>query len=387
MTAKLGVVALAGPNNGGTYQYTLSMLHGLQHVTGFDITLYGDPDNPEFAELGYPIVPFAEPRGRQLTALAAHRLGVKLSDPFGSEDVLLAPIYSLALLHTSKPFAFTLHDLQENYFPQNFSRWQRTWRYQTYACLLKQARRVICESEHVKADMIGSFGVPKEHIKIIAAPPQRQFLSEQSDEQLRAVRERLQLPQRFLFYPAQFWVHKNHLRLIEAFSEVLRQVPDLKLVLTGKQRDEYQTVMEAVDRLGLRQQVVHVGFIERDELQAIYGLADALVMPSLFESISIPVYEAFQVGTPVIASGILGIPEQVGDAALLFDPTSVGSIRDAILKVVGDAELARALGRKGRERMLAMTPEYYGQQLQRLLGELRGPTADQNSNSKSGRPA
>ncbi|OAF01222.1 hypothetical protein AYJ54_29535 [Bradyrhizobium centrolobii] len=371
MTARLGVVALAGPNNGGTYQYTLAMLHGLQHVAGFDITLYGDRANPDFAELGYPIVPFEETRWQQVTALAAHRLHLGLSDPFASEDVLLAPIYSLALLHTAKPYAFTLHDLQENYYPQNFSTWQRIWRRETYAALLGRARRVICESRYVMADIARSFDVADERIKVIAAPPQRQFLTVQSDAELDAVRQRLHLPRRFLFYPAQFWVHKNHLRLIEAFSEVLKQAPDLQLVLTGKQRDEYRTVMDMVDRLGLSRSVVHVGFVERDELQAIYRLATALVMPSLFESISIPVYEAFLAGTPVIASGIHGIPEQVGDAALLFDPTSVAAIRDAILKVVGNEELARALTAKARERMLKMTPEHYGGQLQQLLDEMQ----------------
>lgn len=370
MTTRLGVVALAGPNNGGTYQYTLAMLHGLQHVTGFDITLYGDRSNPDFVELGYPIVPFAETRRQQVTALAARRLHLGLSDPFTSEDLLLAPIFSLALLYTSKPFAFTLHDLQENYYPQNFAAWQRIWRREIYTALLGRARRVICESRHVKADIVGSFDVPDDRIKVIAAPPQWQFRTLQSDAELEAVRQRLQLPERFLFYPAQFWVHKNHLRLIEAFSEVRKQVPDLKLVLTGKQRDQYRNVMDAVDRLGLGQSVVHVGFIERDELQAIYRLAITLVMPSLFESISIPVYEAFLAGTPVIASGILGIPEQVGDAGLLFDPTSVASIRDAILKVVGDGALAMALVAKARDRMLKMTPEHYGTQLQSLLNEM-----------------
>ncbi len=54
MTIKLGVLALAGPDNGGTYQYTLSMLQALQHTSGLQITLYGDPKNPDFAKLGYP---------------------------------------------------------------------------------------------------------------------------------------------------------------------------------------------------------------------------------------------------------------------------------------------------------------------------------------------
>src|SRR6185437_5244979 len=149
--------------------------------------------------------------------------------------------------------------------------------------------------------------------------------------------------------------------------EVAAQVPDLKLVLTGKQRDEYQTVMDRIAKSGLSGKVVHLGYVAQQDLQAIYRLATALVMPSLFESVSIPIYEAFQVGTPVAASGILAIPEQVGGAALLFDPMSVASIRDAMLKITGNPTEARRLGQLGRERMLAMTPERYGAKLQNLL--------------------
>ena len=187
----------------------------------------------------------------------------------------------------------------------------------------------------------------------------------------RQLRVRLQLPDKFLFYPAQFWVHKNHLRLLEAFREVAAEVPDLNLVLTGKKRDEYGVVMSAISKFGLDEKVRHLGYVEQEDLQAIYKLATALVMPSLFESVSIPIYEAFQVGTPVVASDILAIPEQVGDAGLLFDPKSVASIRDAILRIVRDPETARLLGRRGRDRMLTMTPERYGAQLEKLLTDLQ----------------
>ena len=170
MTIKLGVLALAGPDHGGTYQYTLSMLQALRHTSGFQITLYGNPQNPDFIELGYPICGFSESRFQQLTALTADRMHIRLPDPFVSQDILLAPIYALALLHTSKPFAFTLHDLQENYYPENFSRWQRVWRYQVYSRLLGRARRVICESSYVKTDIIRYFDVPEERIAVIAAP-------------------------------------------------------------------------------------------------------------------------------------------------------------------------------------------------------------------------
>jgi len=371
VTTKLGVVALAGPDNGGTYQYTLSMLQGLQHITGFEITLYGDPANPDFTKFGYPIQRFAESHAWQLAALAAYRLQLKLPDPLRSQDVLLAPIYSLALLHTATPFAYSLHDLQESHHPENFSLWQRVWRHQVHCCLLKRARRVICESQYVKADIVSSFSLPEQRIVVMPAPPQRQFRSEQSDGYLQAARLRLQLPPKFLFYPAQFWAHKNHLRLIEAFRGVVDEVPNLKLVLTGKKRDEYRTVMNAIEKFGLNEQVRHLGYIEQGDLQAVYRLASALVMPSLFESVSIPIYEAFQLGTPVVASAILAIPEQVGDAALLFDPTSVTSIKNAILDVVRDPEAAALRAKRGRDKMLSMTPEHYGNQLQGLLGELK----------------
>jgi glycosyltransferase involved in cell wall biosynthesis len=376
VTIKLGVVALAGPDHGGTYQYTLSMLQALQHTSGFEITLYGDPGNPDFAALGYPICRFTESRAQRLAALAAHKMHIGLPDPFASQDIVLAPIYSLALLHTSRPFAYTLHDVQEFYYPKNFSWSQRTWRYQVHLQLTGRARRVICESRQVKTDIIRFFGMAAERAVVITAPPQRQFLARPNDDRLQAARLRLKLPEKFLFYPSQFWPHKNHLRLLKAFREVASEVPDLHLVLTGKKRDEYESVMNAINKLGLRERVYHVGYVEQVDLQAIYCLATALVMPSLFESVSIPIYEAFQVGTPVAASNILAIPEQVGDAALLFDPTSVASIKEAILKITGDPEATRLLGKRGQDRMSAMTPERYGAQLQDMLSGLRENDAE-----------
>jgi glycosyltransferase involved in cell wall biosynthesis len=368
---KLGVVAISRPEYGGTYQYTLSTLQALRHVTDFAVTLYGDPHNPDFQASGFPISPFSESRKDQLKALITYRVGKRLADPFASEDIVLAPIYVLALLHTSRPFAFTLHDLQERYYPKNFTRLKRIWRHQVHHALLGRARRVICESQYVQADIVRFFGVAKSKVAVIAAPPQQQFQAEQGESVLVAARERLRLPERFLFYPAQFWVHKNHLRLIEAFAGVVDEFGDVKLVLTGKPLDEHAAVMRAIEAAALSVKVLDLGYLGLGDLQSVYQLATALVMPSLFESVSIPIYEAFQVGTPVAASNILAIPEQVGDAALLFDPTSPASIRDALLTLLKDPDATRALGAKGKARMAAMTPERYGAELQRLLTSLR----------------
>jgi glycosyltransferase involved in cell wall biosynthesis len=377
VTIKLGVVALASPESGGTYQYTLSTLQALRQLGGFDITLYADPKNTDFACCGFPIVPFAEGRGRQALALAAHWVGLKLHDPFAREDVLLSPTYSLALLHTAKPFAYTLHDLQEKYYPENFSWSQRIWRHQVHARLLPRASRVICESRFVKKDIANFFAIDEARLNVMPAPPQPLFLSLLDEARLATARNKLGLPEKFLFFPAQFWPHKNHLRLVEAFRGVLDEFPDQNLVLTGRPRDNYHAVMDCAKRFGLGDSIHHLGYLAQEDLLALYQLATALVMPSLFESVSIPIYEAFQVGTPVIASRLFAIPEQVGDAAILFDPLSVTSIRDAILRLLRDPQAARKLSENGRARMLALTPEIYSAELNRVLCEMLQQTPDE----------
>jgi glycosyltransferase involved in cell wall biosynthesis len=358
----------ATPASGGTYQYSLSMLEALRHARGYDVTLYGDPSNPELDRLGFRIRKFVESRATQLTYFVASALGASLTDPFADEDILIAPTYCLALLHTARPFTFTLHDLQEFHYPANFSRAQRSFRRSVYLRLSSRAARIVCESEYVKADIVRLLNVvADEKLAVITAPPLDLASAELGAAELADVRGRLSLPDRFFFYPAQFWPHKNHLRLIEAFRQVVARKPDLKLVLTGRERDEYRAVMRAVREAGLERNVQHLGYIEQADLQATYHLAIALAMPSLFESVSIPIYEAFRAGTPVIASNIQAISEQVGTAGLLFDPLSSAGIAERMLEVIDNPELARTLSARGRERMAAITPQQYCGQLQELL--------------------
>ena len=179
MTIKLGVLALAGPDNGGTYQYTLSMLQALRHTSGFDITVYGDPQNPDFIDLGYPISRFAESRAQQVAALAAASNAYQAARPicFSRISCWRRFIRWHCCTHQDHlPSRCTI--FRRIIIPQNFSWWQRAWRYQVHSQLLRRARRVICESRQVKTDIIRSFGVPEEQTAVIAAPPLQQFLAD-----------------------------------------------------------------------------------------------------------------------------------------------------------------------------------------------------------------
>ena len=366
---KIALLALARERNGGTLLYTRSMIEALKLLPAdrYRTTLYTTADNAEYDDCGLAIV-----RLPGALAIATARLAGR--DPFAGEDAVLAPIYSTCLLATRLPFAFTLHDLQEKHYPQYFGLATRVWRHLTNRLLTARATRILCESRFVGSDIVAHFGVPATRIEVVPAPPIASIRAGALDAAaVAAVRRKLDLPEQFVFYPAQFWPHKNHLRLVEAFARVACDFPDCALVLTGKRRDEFERVFARVRELGLGERVRHLGYIEQSELAAVYRAATVAAIPTLFESISIPVYEAFSVGTAVCASNVLALPEQIGDAGLLFDPESVDAIAAAISRLLGDPALRRTLVERGLQRMSAVTHESYAARLGAIVDALGRP--------------
>lgn len=368
----VGIVAVSEPRLGGTFPYTLSMIEALRRITEHRYTIFTTRTNRAYDHLGLPVISIPP-----LPSAVSTFVGKVCRWPgsrglFSEVDKVIAPIYTTYLLASRRPFAFTLHDLQEKYLPENFNYAQRVWRHATNALLTRAAARIICESGNVRNDIERFFGVEAQRISVIPAPPVSAFRDFQiSRASLASVRERIRLPESFIFYPAQFFPHKNHLRLIDAFANVTRSYPKFQLVLTGKRQHDYEKVMAHVAQLGLSAKVTHLGYLDIQDLPAIYKLASLVVIPTLFESISIPIYEAFMMGVPVCASNVVALPEQVGDAGVLFDPLSAKDMAEKISVVLSDAQLQSELVSRGRRRVDALTMESYAQQLRVMLEQIK----------------
>jgi glycosyltransferase involved in cell wall biosynthesis len=104
---------------------------------------------------------------------------------------------------------------------------------------------------------------------------------------------------------------------------------------------------------------VFLGYVPDSEMSALYRRARALIMPSFFGPTNIPQLEAFVAGCPVAVSGVYGVPDQVGDAALLFDPKSVDEIADVMERLWTDDELCKTLVEKGKHRAAIWGPEQF----------------------------
>ena len=173
-----------------------------------------------------------------------------------------------------------------------------------------------------------------------------------TDDEIRSARQRLALPDAFLLYPAQTWPHKNHLRLLEALALVRDRFGlRVDLVCSGTLTDHFELLTRRVQELRLGEQVKFLGYVSQSDLRVLYRTARFLIMPSLFEGYGFPIVEAFHEGLPVASSGVTSLPELVGDAGLIFDPTSLEGLADAIRTVWSDASLRANLVQRGYSRL------------------------------------
>jgi glycosyltransferase involved in cell wall biosynthesis len=205
----------------------------------------------------------------------------------------------------------------------------------------------------VKDDVVQQYRINPEKVQVILEGPPLQFHCQPSREFLLKVKNTYQLEQPFALYPAVTWPHKNHIRLLEALAWLRDRCGlTIRLVCTGA-RDEnfWPHIARCIDELKLGPQVKFLGFIPEKDLRAVYQLSQFLVLPSLFEAISLPIFDAWIEGVPVVCSDATVLPDQVLDAAVLFNPHSVESIANAIAKVASDEELKAELRRHGTRRV------------------------------------
>lgn len=251
------------------------------------------------------------------------------------------------------PTIYNPHDLQHLHYPQFFRLSTIAWRETIYQAGCHLANTVVVGSHWVKQDVVRQYGVNPDKVQIIPLAPPTEVYPDTTPKILAEVKFKYQLQVPFAFYPAMTWEHKNHLRLLEALA-YLRDKKGLivRLVCTGKRFSHiWPRIEERLSTLKLDNQVQFLDVVPTTELRAIYQLAQFVVVPTLFEAASGPVVEAWLEGVPVACSNVTSLPEQSGDAALLFDPFSIEAIADAVRRMATDRHLRDDLARRGKRRL------------------------------------
>ncbi len=388
---RLGIFLGFPPHGGGAFQYAHSTLVAAAALPTDEfevVAVHAHPAWSEYVDAQSPrvravaastgpmdgIVSFALRSGlparlwRKL-ARRAHPLAATLLDL--ECDYWLFPGQEYLTYALPAPTIGVIHDLMHRYersFPEvsSFGLYRRRERH--YRNLCRYATAVLVDST-----------VGCEHVVQAYAPPASKVhvLPYAATEIPAAVAPDLagpdELPEQYLFYPAQFWKHKNHVRLLHALDRVRESLPDLHLVLAGAPKNGYGDVLAAIAGLGLQSRVRLLGYTPDEAMAGLYRRAVALVMPTFFGPTNIPPLEAMSLGCPVIVSGIYGMPEQLGDAAEYVDPNSVESIASAIERVATDGSRRQAMIEAGYRRSAELSQARFNQRFADILRDIVTP--------------
>ena len=271
--------------SGGVFQYTESILDAMNRSNVYDIILF------YYDEIGlFNKYKFSK---RKLTtpSFSIFQIFVKLfqllfsirkpfffSDKekslFKDIDLFLSPTTTLyPHYYLNKKFVFTLHDMQERYFPQFFSKYELFKRYIVRKKLAKHADKILCESYFVKNDIKKFLKVPESKVKIVESPPTLNLLDNRVDKvYFNSIINKYDLPKKFIYYPAQLWYHKNHIRLLDAFAIVKEQFDDLHLLLTGNRDNNYHNIINKIKTLNLDNSVKYLGYVDYEDIPYIYTI-------------------------------------------------------------------------------------------------------------------
>lgn len=266
-------------------------------------------------------------------------------------DLLHCPAF-VGPLSAATPFVVTVHDLSFLLFPEGFRGWNRHYLRTLTGLSVRRARRVIAVSESTRQDLVRLYGLDPGRVDVVYNGVDAAFRP-LPQEEVAAFRSGKGLPERFVLFVGTLEPRKNIVRLVEAYARL--SAPRIPLMLVGGRGWFYEEILVRVEELDLADEVCFVGYVPAEDLPYWYNAAEVLAYPSLYEGFGLPALEAMACGTPVVTSSTSSLPEVVGQAGMLVEPTDVDALAAALQQVLDDAWLRDRMGAAGKAQAARFT--------------------------------
>ena len=387
---RVGIFLGSKPSDGGTYLYSKAVLRGLMAfadnslnkkdvIAVYSEQSWRDVVNNYSSLQGF----YYDTSFIKTIALWWRRFGIStvlwrkiapLIDPFTrfvqkmNCDFWFFPAQDIWAYRLPVNSITTIYDLMHKYesrFPEVSSVGRYKRREKHYKSICRWSTAVVVDSKIGRKQLKESYGISHENIYIL---PYIAFIDKLPvPSKAENILRKYSLPKKFIFYPAQFWAHKNHEILIEAVNKLKDELPDLCLVFTGSEKNNYQNIIRNIDEYNLNKMVVNLGFVSQSDIYNLYSVARALIFPSFFGPTNIPPLEAFYFGCPAAVADVYGMAEQIQSAAILFDPTSLTKVIDTVRILWNDDEVCSQLITKGHEWTRKWGAPQFNKQIENIL--------------------
>jgi glycosyltransferase involved in cell wall biosynthesis len=253
------------------------------------------------------------------------------------------------------PWIGWIPDFQHKRLPQFFPDEELRGRDQRFREVVDDAHHVVVSSEDARHDLIRWFPTTSTRISVLS------FVSVSSkewfEEEPGQVAAQFQLPEKFLIFPSQFWIHKNHRVLFEAIR-ILRDrgIADICLVSTGHTNDSrhpqyFAGLQQHLEQLGLNPHIRILGLLPRQVQVQLVRRAVAVIQPSLLEGWSALVEDARTLGKRIYVSDIPVHREQQPTDAVFFHPDRPDELAELVARDWPDLKPGPDLIREGEARV------------------------------------
>lgn len=213
----------------------------------------------------------------------------------------------------------------------------------------RNASRIVTLSENSKRDIARFYQYPRDRIHAIPLAPDSGFFQRHSEEEVKAVKRKYDLPDRYILAVNMGNPKKNAAGLFNAYARVSEELrSELRLVIVGEWSAGALDLPKLADEVGIADEVRLTGHVPREDLYCIYAGAALFCFPSLHEGFGLPVQEAMASGVPVICSNAASLPEVAGDAAVLLGPTDESGWTSAIERLLTSEETRTDLSERGK---------------------------------------
>jgi len=223
----------------------------------------------------------------------------------------------------------------------------------------KRADMIIANSKSNLRDICHFLGVKEDKVAIVPEAVNNMNFRPLNEREISEAIGKWKIRRPYILFVSALWPYKNALGLIKAFHILVHKyrVPHT-LVIVGSGWESYKNkIIQEAKKGKVLDRIAFLGHIPNTQLNPIYSGSDVFVYPSLYETFGLTVLEAMASGTPVVASNRASLPEIVGDAGVLADPTNPDVLAEAIFKVISDENLRSQLIQKGLERAKKFTWE------------------------------
>lgn len=247
----------------------------------------------------------------------------------------------------------TIHDLTFEFYPETMDKKNLKRLRTDIGYSIERADKIVTISQCSKRDIVETLNVDERKIEIIYPGVNADYFSQTyTEETLRQVKAKYQLPDEYILYMGTLEPRKNIPSIIEAFYQLKKDgdqsVQKVKLVLAGKKGWLFEGIFNKVKALGLEEEVIFTDYVAEEDKGVIYRLAKVFVFPSLYEGFGIPVLEAMASSTPVITSNVSSLPEVAGNAALLVNPRDIVGIAQGMQHIFSDEAYRQSMIEKGK---------------------------------------